>query len=166
MAWAPQALPILAAGIVALALLSIGCSIVTASGRPDIAIVLVALTLAVGSAAAFAIVPAATPRTGHAARRRGGDRARHARPAWWRRSSICGAVSPPGRRSPSVLRVGLAAAVAVGLGRLLPGAGKLAGLAAIAVSAIAFAAVLLLAREFGPTDREKFAKILRLKKSA
>jgi O-antigen/teichoic acid export membrane protein len=56
-----QALPILAAGIVALALLSIAGSIVTASGRPDIAVGLVALTLAVGSALAFAIVPGTTP---------------------------------------------------------------------------------------------------------
>jgi O-antigen/teichoic acid export membrane protein len=159
------ALPILAAGIVALALLSIGCSIVTASGRPDIAIVLVALTLAVGSAAAFAIVPAASPgpamlRSAAAATALGMLAGLVAVLLYlWRRF----AAWPP---LASVLRVGLAVAVAVGLGRLMPGAGKLAGLAAIAVSAIAFAAVLLLAREFGPTDREKLAKILRLKRSA
>jgi O-antigen/teichoic acid export membrane protein len=158
------ALPILAAGIVALALLSIGCSIVTASGRPDIAIFLVALTLAVGSAAAFAIVPAAAPgpamlRAAAAATALGMLAGLVAVLVYlWRRF----AAWPP---LASVLRVGLAVAVAVGLGRVLPGAGKIAGLAAIAASAAVFAAVLLLAREFGATDREKFAKILRVKRN-
>lgn len=154
------ALPILAAGIVALALLSIGCSIVTASGRPDIAIVLVALTLGVGGAAAFAIVPGAAPgpamlRAAATATAAGMLAGLVAVLLYLRRRF---AVWPP---LASVLRVALAVALAVGLGRWLPGQGKLAGLAAIAAAAVAYAAILGLAREFGPTDREKLAKILR-----
>ena len=157
------ALPILASGIVALALLSISCSIVTASGRPDIAIVLVALTLAVGSGLAFALVPGATPGpamlTAAAAATALGMLAGllAALVYLWRRF----AALPP---LASVLRVCLAAGLAVGLARLLPGSGKLVGLGAAAASGVAFALVLLLAREFGATDREKFAKILKMKK--
>jgi Na+-driven multidrug efflux pump len=66
----------------------------------------------------------------------------------------------------SVLRVCAAAALATGLGRVMPGSGKIAGLAAMAVSGIAFAAVMLFLREFGATDREKFAKILKLQRRA
>jgi stage V sporulation protein B len=157
------ALPILAAGIVALALLSIAGSIVTASGRPDIAIYLVALTLAVGSALAFAIVPGAAPgpamlaaaATATALGMLAGLSAALA--YLWRRF----AALPP---LASVLRVGLASALAIGLGRVLPGSGKIAGLGAMAASGVAFAAALLLLREFGATDREKFAKILKLRK--
>jgi O-antigen/teichoic acid export membrane protein len=160
-----QALPILAAGIVALALLSIAGSIVTASGRPDIAVGLVALTLAVGSALAFAIVPGATPGpamlTAAAVATALGMLAGllAALVYLWRRF----AALPP---LLSVLRVCTAAALATALGRVMPGSGKIAGLAATAAAGIAFAAVLLLLREFGTTDREKFAKILKLRRRA
>ena len=39
---------------------------------------------------------------------------------------------------------------------------KDAGLAATAVAGVVFAVMLFLLREFGKTDREKFAKILKL----
>jgi O-antigen/teichoic acid export membrane protein len=158
------ALPILAAGIVALALLSIGCSIVTAAGRPDIAIWLVALTLAVGSGLAFALVPGATPGPAMLT-------ATATATAVGMLAGLCAALVYLWRRFAalpplaSVLRVGLAAAVAVAVGRLIPGGGKVVGLAAMTAAGIAFAATLLLTREFGPTDREKFAKILKLKRS-
>jgi O-antigen/teichoic acid export membrane protein len=157
-----QALPILAGGIVALALLSIAGSIVTASGRPDIAIGLVSLTLAVGSAVAFAIVPSSIPGPSMlvataAATALGMLAGLLAALAYlWRRF----AVLPP---LASVVRVGAAAAMAVTLARLLPGEGKVVGLAGCAVSALVFATGLLLLREFGATDREKLAKILKLK---
>jgi O-antigen/teichoic acid export membrane protein len=160
-----QALPILAAGIVALALLSIAGSIVTASGRPDIAVGLVALTLAVGSALAFAFVPGATPGpamlTASAVATALGMLAGlvAALVYLWRRF----AALPPFL---SVLRVCTAAALATALGRVMPGSGKIAGLAATVAAGIAFAAVLLLLREFGTTDREKFAKILKLRRRA
>jgi stage V sporulation protein B len=160
-----QALPILAAGIVALALLSIAGSIVTASGRPDISILLVAITLAVGSGLAFAIVPQATPgpamlAAAAIATALGMVAGLVAALVYlWRRF----AALPP---LTSVLRVVIAAGLAIGLGRVLPGSGKIAGLFAIAVAGVVFAIVLLLAREFSATDREKFAKILKLRRRA
>ena len=160
-----QALPILAAGIVALALLSIAGSIVTASGRPDIAVGLVALTLAVGGALAFAIVPGAKPGpamlSAAAVATALGMLAGLLAALFylWRRFA---ALPPP----LSVLRVCVAAILATALGRVMPGSGKIAGLAATVAAGIAFAAVLLLLREFGATDREKFAKILKLRRRA
>ena len=159
------ALPVLAAGIVALALLSIACSIVTAAGRPDVAAGLVALTLAVGSALAFAIVPAAAPGpamlTAAAIATALGMLAGllAALVYLWRRF----ATLPP---LTSVARVCAAAALGTLLGRMMPGGGRVAGLAAMAVAGIAFAATLLLLREFGDTDREKFGKILKLRRRA
>jgi O-antigen/teichoic acid export membrane protein len=160
-----QSLPILAAGIVALALLSIAGSIVTASGRPDVAVGLVALTLAVGSALSFAIVPGASPgpamlTAAALATALGMLAGLLAALAYlWRRFA---ALPPP----LSVLRVCAAAALATALGRVMPGNGKIAGLAATAVAGTAFVAVLLVLREFGTTDREKFVKILKLKRRA
>jgi stage V sporulation protein B len=158
------ALPILAAGIVALALLSIAGSIVTAAGRPDVAIFLVGLTLGVGSALAFAIVPGATPgpamlTAAASATALGMLAGLLAALAYvWRRFAAC----PP---LASVLRVCLAAAAAILVGHLVPGQGKLIGLVAMAVAGLVFATTLVVTREFGATDREKFAKILKLKKS-
>jgi hypothetical protein len=151
-----------AAGVVALALLAITGSIVTASGRPDIAIGLVALTLAVGSAVAFTIVPQATP---------GPEmlRAAAVATAIGMAVGLVAALLYLGRRFsawpplPSLVRVCVAVVLGVMLARLLPGNGKLVGLLGCAVSAVVFAASLLLLREFGATDREKFAKILKLR---
>jgi len=157
-----QALPILAGGIVALALLSIAGSIVAASGRAYVATLLVALTLAVGSAAAFAVVPRCAPNAAMLSAAAGATALGMvsglavALAYLWRRFSAL----PP---LLSVVRVGAAAAIAIMLARLIPGQGKVAGLAGCAASAAAFGAVLLLAGEFSATDREKFAKILKLK---
>lgn len=157
-----QALPILAGGIVALALLSIAGSIVTASGRPDVSVGLVALTLAVGSALAFAIVPSATPGPAMLA-------AAATATAFGMLAGLLAALVYLWRRFAafppmlSVLRVGAAAAAAIVAARLIPGDGKLVGLASAAVAGLVFAAGLLVLREFGATDKEKFAKILRLK---
>jgi O-antigen/teichoic acid export membrane protein len=156
-----QALPILAVGIVALALLSIACSMVTASGRPAVAVALVALTVAVGGTTSFLIVPGAAPGSAMLvaaalATALGMSVGLVAALFYlWRRFSGL----PP---LLSVLRVGAAAFVGTALGRVIPGQGKLAGLAAIAAAGIAFAVVLVLLREFSATDREKFAKILKL----
>ena len=160
-----QALPILAAGIVALALLSIAGSIVTASGRPDVAVGLVALTLAVGSALAFAMVPGSEPGaamlTAAALATAFGMLAGllAALVYLWRRF----AALPP---LLSVLRVCAAGLLGTGLGRVMPGESKMAGLAATAVAGLAFAAALWLLREFSANDREKFAKILKLRRRA
>ena len=126
---------------------------------------LVALTLAVGSALAFAIVPGTPPGaamlTAAALATALGMLAGllAALVYLWRRF----AALPP---TLSVLRVCASAALATGLGRVMPGEGKMAGLAATAVACVAFAAALVLLREFGATDREKFAKILKLRRRA
>jgi hypothetical protein len=52
-------------------------------------------------------------------------------------------------------------AAAVVAARLVPGHGKIVGLAVMALAGIAYLAVLILTREFGPDDRAKFAKIVR-----
>jgi stage V sporulation protein B len=156
-----QALPILAAGIVALALLSITGSMVTAAGRPDLAGAMVGLTLAVGSALAFAIVPSAEPgapmltaaATATALGMLAGLVAALA--YLWRRF----AALPP---LLSVLRVGVAAALAIAVARFIPGSGKIVGVASCMAAAAVFAIALIVLREFGATDREKLAKILKL----
>jgi O-antigen/teichoic acid export membrane protein len=156
-----HALPILAAGIVALALLSIAGSIVTASGRPDIAVVLVAVTLATGSGVAFAIVPSTTPDaamlTAAATATALGMLAGLLGALFylWRRFSVL----PP---LASVARVAIASGAAIAIGHLVPETGKVLGLAVIGLCGVVFAATLLVLKEFGATDREKFAKILKL----
>lgn len=156
-----EALPILAGGIVALALLSIAGSIVTASGRPDVSIMLVGLTLVVGTGAAFAIVPGATPGPNMLA-------AAAAATALGMLAGVAVALLYLWRRFAawppvlSVARVASAAAVAIVLGRLVPGSGKIVGLAGAILAGLVFAVALFVLREFGATDREKLAKILRL----
>jgi hypothetical protein len=61
----------------------------------------------------------------------------------------------------TVLRVGVAAAAAITVGRLVPGTGKLVGLLVLGVVALVFVAVLLLVRELGPADTAKLRKVLR-----
>jgi O-antigen/teichoic acid export membrane protein len=158
------ALPILAAGVVALALLSIAGSIVTASGRPYVAVALVAITLAAGSGLAFALVPRAAAGSAMlsaaAASTAAGMLAGFlaALAYLWRRFAA-------GLPLLSVLRVLAATATAVGAARLVPGSGIVAGAAAMALAGLVFAVVLLLAREFGATDREKLLKILRRRRA-
>ena len=156
------ALPILAAGVVALALLSIAGSIVTASGRPYVAVGLVAITLVAGTGLAFTLVPRAVAgpamlsaaAVSTAAGMLVGFLA--ALGYLWRRFGA-------GLPLLSVLRVLVATALAVGTARLVPGSGIVAGAAAMALAGLVFSAALLLAREFGATDREKFLKILHRK---
>ena len=65
----------------------------------------------------------------------------------------------------SVARVIAAAIAATVAGRLIPGEGKLVGVVAIAVAGGVYAVALLVLREFGATDREKFIRILKRRKS-
>jgi hypothetical protein len=61
----------------------------------------------------------------------------------------------------TMARVGLALAVAVIAARLVPGHGKLLAFGVMALVGIAYVAVLVVTREFGPEDRAKFAKVFR-----
>jgi hypothetical protein len=126
-----------------------------------VAIVLVALTLAVGSAAAFALVPGCEPGAPMLA-------AAALATTLGMLAGLVGAVVYLWRRFAalppllSVLRVFAAASVATAVARAIPGQGKMAGLAATVAAGIVFAVMLFLLREFGKADREKFAKILKL----
>jgi len=61
----------------------------------------------------------------------------------------------------TVARVAAAIAAAVVVTHLVPGHGKIVGLAVMALAAVTYAGVLVATREFGPEDRAKFAKVLR-----
>ena len=157
------ALPILAAGVVALALLSIAGSIVTASGRPYVAVALVAITLAAGAGLAYTLVPRAA-----------------AGPAMLSAAAFSTAIGMlvgflaalvylwrrfgAGLPLLSVLRVLVAAGAALVTARFVPGSGIVAGGAAMALAGGVYLAALLVAREFGANDREKFLKIIRRKR--
>jgi len=153
------ALPILVVGVVALSLLGIASAMINASGRPRVTIALVSSTLIVGTACAFALVPRQSPG-----------------PAMLRAAALAAAIgmatgfggalfylrarfaaNPP---LATVLRVAGAAALAVGVGRAVPGTGALSTLGSLALAGIVYLVVLVLAREFGPADRDKFRKIL------
>ena len=66
---------------------------------------------------------------------------------------------PPARDD--LARVALALAAAVVAARLVPGHGKLVGFAVMAMVGIAYVAVLVVTREFGPEDRAKFARVFK-----
>jgi O-antigen/teichoic acid export membrane protein len=157
-------LPILAVGIVTLGLLSVAGSIVTATGRPQISIVLVTITLLSGSILAFALVPQATPGApmllaSATATSIGMGLGLFAALLYlWRRFSAF----PP---LLSIIRVVIAATASTLIGRLVPGAGTVMGLFAIGIAGITYALTLFILREFGPTDREKFARILKLRRN-
>ena len=62
-------------------------------------------------------------------------------------------------RRPGVAVCAMVAAVVVT--RLVPGQGKIVGLAVMALAALTYVAVLIATREFGADDRAKFARVLR-----
>jgi hypothetical protein len=61
----------------------------------------------------------------------------------------------------TIARVAAALAGAVIAARLVPGQGKVVGMAVMALVGIAYVAILVVTREFGPEDRAKFAKVFR-----
>lgn len=154
------ALPVLIVGVCCLGLLGIAGSIVNASGRPQVAVGLLGITVSTGAALAFTLVPAASPGPEMLSRAAlatsGGMAAGLAAALVYLRARF--GAGPP---LPTVLRVAAAAAAATVAAQVIPGRGKLVGLAAIAVAGVVFIAVLALLREFGAVDRAKWAKILR-----
>jgi stage V sporulation protein B len=154
------ALPILAAGQCCLALLSVACSILNAAGRTRATLTLMAVTLAIGAAGVAIAVPRSSPGTPMliaAASATALATATGLIAALVVLRARFGAGPPP----TTVARVALAMAAAVVAARLVPGHGKIVGLAVMALAGIAYLAVLILTREFGPDDRAKFAKIVK-----
>ncbi len=154
------ALPILAAGIVGLALLSISGSIFNASGRPRVAVGLIASALAAGAALNATLVPAAAPgapmlvATAMAGASGVAVGLAVALVTLWRRFGA-------GLPAATLVRVAVAAALAVGTARLFPSAGKLVGLGVLASAGVVYFAALIVLRELGPTELAKLRKILR-----
>jgi O-antigen/teichoic acid export membrane protein len=154
------ALPILAAGQCCLALLSVACSILNAAGRTRATLTLMAVTLAVGAAGVAIAVPHAAP----------GAPMLIATATATAIATATGLIAAlvvlrarfgAGPPMATVLRVVVAMAAAVVAARLVPGHGKAVGLAVMALAGIAYFAVLIVTREFGPDDRAKFARVFK-----
>jgi O-antigen/teichoic acid export membrane protein len=154
------ALPILAGGQCCLALLAVACAILNAAGRTRETVSLMVLTLLVGSVGLATFVPGAeagTPMLVAAATASAAGMA----------AGLVGAIVVLRARLggsfplPTVLRVATAIGASVLVARLVPGQGKIVGLAVMALSGITYLVVLIATREFGPEDRAKFARVLR-----
>lgn len=155
-----RALPMLVAGIVCLALLSVAGSIINASGKPQVAAALVAVTVVVGGGAMFVLVPQAPPGApmlfaAAAATAAGMAAGLLAALIYLYRRFAAGI--PPA----TAARLAVAALAAVAVGRIIPTSSKVVSLIALALVGVVFVAVLIALREFGPTDRAKFRKVLR-----
>lgn len=154
------ALPILVAGIACLSLLGVSGAIINASGRPLVAIALVAGTVAICVGASFVLVPGQPPGpamlVAAASASALGMAAGLAGALVYLRKEFRG--GPP---LASVVRVLVAAGIALAVGHFFPGKGKIANLLAVAVVGVVYLGALIALGEFGPQDREKFRKILR-----
>jgi stage V sporulation protein B len=153
------ALPILVAGIVALSLLGVSGAIINASGHPRVAVVLVAATVAVGAVVAFLIIPGQAPgppmlNAAASATAIGMGVGFAGALLYLRRRFRAG---PP---LASVVRVAVATAATLAIGRLAPVQGKIMTLGLLAGAGLVFFVALILLGEFGPEDRAKFRRIL------
>jgi hypothetical protein len=61
----------------------------------------------------------------------------------------------------TVARVVLGIVAGMAVGRFVPGHGKIVGLAATAMAALVYVAVLVVTGELGPADRAKLGRMLR-----
>jgi O-antigen/teichoic acid export membrane protein len=154
------ALPILAGAECCLALLSVACSILNASGRAVSSLVIMGVTAALMSAGIAIGVPRAAP----------GAPMLVAAASATAAATMAGLVAAMvvlrarlGGMPPvaTVARVALALAGALLAARLVPGHGKVVGFAVIALTGITYVAVLVITREFGAEDRAKFARVFK-----
>jgi len=155
-----EALPILAAGQCCLALLSVACSILNAAGWAGTSVGLMGLTLAVGSTGIAIFVPRAAPGAPMlvaAATATAVGTATGLVAALLVLRTRLGGMPPIA----TMARVALAVVCAVVAARFVPGQGKLVGFAVMALVGLAYVAVLVVTREFGPEDRAKFAKVFK-----
>ncbi|HEX2658661.1 MAG TPA: oligosaccharide flippase family protein [Polyangia bacterium] len=156
------ALPILVIGECSLALLSVSCAILNASGRATASLVLMIATVAVGVGAAFVLVPRAAL---------GPDMLQAAAIATsmgmvlgflaalaYVRVRLGGSVPLP-----TLARLIVAGGAAVAVGHFVPGHGKLVSLVITVLVVVVYAGGLIALGEFGPEDRAKFRRVLRRK---
>ena len=154
------AMPILVLGECCLALLGVVCAILNAAGRTNASLSFVVLTVTVGVAASALLVPRAAvgaPMLQAAAGATAlGMMAGFVTAVIYARSRLGG--MPP---LATVARVALGIVAGMAVGRFFPGHGKILGLAATALAALVYIAVLVATGELGPADRAKLGRMLR-----
>lgn len=158
-----RALPLLVAGNCFLAVMGIVCAIINAAGRPKVAVGLLLVALAVGSGAGWVMVQGAAlgapMLTAQAAAQSLGTAAGLVAALVYLKVAF--SAFPPLK---SLVRIGLAVAAAVAVGRFLPNGGKALALGSIVAVGVVYVAVLVATREFGASDRAIFMKVVRRKK--
>ena len=158
---AAGALPILVVGECSLAVLCVSCAILNAAGRATASLALMAVTVVIGVGAAFVLVP-------HAAFGPAMLQAAAVATSLGMVTGFLGAMVYLKVRlggnipAATAFRVAAAGTAAVLLGHFLPGHGKLVGIAITILVAVVYLAVLIALGEFGPEDRAKVKRILRL----
>jgi stage V sporulation protein B len=154
------ALLFLALGNVAFALLSIGGTILNAAGRTSDAVTLVALTLALLVTGLFVGIPRAEPGAELLAVCAGTTASAMvlgAAGSGWLLSRRFGGSLP----AATLLRVLVAAAVAIAVGQTLQTSGKLMALGELALAALLYAGVLVVSGEVRRDDVSAFARVFR-----
>jgi stage V sporulation protein B len=153
------ALPILVVGECCLALLAVTCAILNAAGQAVPALLLMAATVVTGVSGAFILVPRAA--VGPEMLTAAAIAASLGMALGLVASVVFIRVRMGGSAPPSTIgRIVVAGTAAILVGRVLPGGGKLLGLAVTALVTVVYLGGLILLREFGPTDRAKFRKVL------
>jgi stage V sporulation protein B len=154
------ALPILVAGECCLALLAVACAILNAAGRTRATLSLMTVTVVVGAIASALMVPRAAPGTpmliAAAAATSLGMASGFVAAAFYLRARFGG--GPP---AATVVRVAAAVIAAVVAARLVPGHGKLLGLAVIALAGVVYMVVLAATGEVGPAERARLTRLLK-----
>ena len=154
------AMPILVGGECCLALLAVACAILNAAGQTRATVSLVGLTVVCGAGAAALLVPHAAPGTpmlvAAASATALGMVVGFVAAAITLRARLGG--TPP---VATLGRVALAIAAGMGVGRFVPGHGRIVGLAAVALAGVVYVGVLLATGELGPADRAKLGRMLR-----
>jgi stage V sporulation protein B len=155
-----RALPVLAGGVTMLALLSVSGAMINASGRPRVAVAILAATVLVGAGTAFAIVPSARPGApmllASATATTVGNLVGLTLAMLYLRARFGAWLSLA-----SVARTAVATALAIAAARVFPSGGKLLGLLTLAVVGGVFIAALIIVRELGPSDAAKLRRIFR-----
>jgi O-antigen/teichoic acid export membrane protein len=155
-----RALPILVGGECCLAMLAVTCAILNAAGRAMAALVLMATTVLIGLGVAYAVVPRVPLGADMLVAMAGATAAGMALGFLLSIAYVrlrLGGSAPLG----TVVRVVVAGAAAVIVGRALPGHGRVLGFAITILVAVVYFAALVVLREFGATDRAKLRKVLR-----
>lgn len=154
------ALPILVVGQCCLALLAVSCAILNAAGRALSALGLMAVTVTTGIATAFVLVPRASlgpdMLVAAATAASAGMVLGFVLSVGYVRWQMGGSAPPV-----TILRVVVAGGAALLVGRLLPGHGRIVGLAITLLVAMVYLVGLVVLGEFGPEDRAKLRKVLR-----